>query len=132
MRKWVCLLALLIATSGCVINGIRGEYGTLTTMVYPPKGDQDEVLLLTSRPQRPYKEVGIISVKATRSPVALDVMNAEIVRLAKQAGADAVIILQYSGSVRNGAKSKGEAAAVITRKQVYGTAIVYTDKAAGP
>ena len=79
-----------------VVLAPHSEYGSFTSLKYPPKSEQDEVLLITSKPSYPYKEIGIIRIEARRR-TTLTQINSEMLRKAKEVGADAVIDIQYSG-----------------------------------
>jgi len=114
---------------GCV--SISSEFGSFTSIKYPAKTENQEVLLLTSTPNKPYKEIGVIKVEAIDEGVSLDQINAEIIKKARAVGADAVINLQYGGGeTMNGMVMGGKRSNMLTmvsNKHAQGTAIVFTD-----
>ncbi len=125
MKKLLVVLFCL-GLVGCAPL-VRSDYGSFTSISYPPKSAQEEVLLMTELPQRPYKEIGIITVEGRRR-TSLNDMNQEILMRARDLGADAVIKLQYSGGERTVGMVAGEMMAMRTKKQAQGVAIVFTDK----
>ena len=126
MKKLLIIL-LCLGLVGCAHSAIRSEFGAFTSINYPPKSVQAEVLLFTGTPQRPYKEIGIITVRSRR-PLSINDINKEILLLARVVGADAVIKLQYSGGEKMPGIVDGKAMSLTSRKQATGVAIVFTDK----
>lgn len=97
-------------------------------MKYPPKNEQQEIVLSTSTPSRTYKEIGIIKV-AAKSKTPLEDINQALLSKAREVGADAVINLQYSEVNAPGTYSNGPngEVRVITRKNAQGIAVIFTD-----
>ena len=88
-------------------------------------------MLLTSVPNRPYKEIGIIRVEATKA-ATLEKINFQILKKAKEVGADAVINIYYSGGETMGGIVGGTSGSnvitIVSKKHAQGTAIIFTDK----
>jgi hypothetical protein len=126
MKKLLAVL-LFLGLCGCVHSGVRSDFGAFSNTIYPAKTEQEEVLLMTEMPQRPYKEIGLITIEERRH-TPLNAINQEILRIAREVGADAVIKLQYSGGERMTGMVDGEVMSMTSRKQATGVAIVFTDK----
>ncbi len=126
LRKPLPIAFLLIfGLVGCA--GLKSEYGSFTTIKYPEKTEQDEILLTTSRPNQAYKEIGVIKVEA-KSRTPLEQINSELLKKAREAGADGVIEIQYSGGNRHVGMVGGEPIVFASRRYCQGTAIVFVEK----
>jgi hypothetical protein len=124
--KMALALLLCLGLCGCVtFNPVNLDYGSFTNMKYPPKTEQQEVVLLTSAPNRPYKELGIMKIEA-KSRTSLAEINQEMLNKAREVGADAVINVQYNDETFTsfvGGQMMRE-----STKRAQGIAIVFTDK----
>lgn len=104
--------------SGCAT---AVKYGSLTDVKYPPKTEKDEIVLLIAKlPDRPYKEIGVISVLIPGCKSTLASFNTtdetlnEMRKKARAVGADGVINIVFRSA---------NLASIST-----GAAIVFTDK----
>jgi len=96
--------------SGCTWGKAVTMYTSFTDTKYPPKSENDEILLLTStKPDRPYVEIGII--KVMKSAMVDSSKEREMIKKAREIGADAVIDIKQ-----------------VAYGTEHGTAIVFTDK----
>ena len=81
-------LVIPLFFTGCAST--KGEFVKLSTDIYPPKSEAQEILLTQGDIDKRYKEIGI--VKATGNQYTNDAECFEkIQRIAREAGADAVI-----------------------------------------
>jgi hypothetical protein len=127
MKKLLTVL-LCLGLVGCAHSVLRSEFKGFTSMNYPPKGGQEEVLLMTEKPQRPYQEIGLITLEAKRSYTSRDKIDKEILTIAKAVGADAVIKLQYNVGEIIASEAANHGVVMRTKDLAQGVAIVFTDK----
>lgn len=129
MKIMFCLL-IALGLGGCVSTSpsIDLDYGTFSSVKYPPKNEQQEIVLLTSASSRTYKEIGIIKVTA-KSKTSLEDINQALLSKAREVGADAVINLQYSEVNASGTYSNGPngETRLLTKKNAQGIAVIFTD-----
>lgn len=112
MKKFFVLFLclMLIGCSSFYYGRPRVYYNALISKEYPPKSQNDEILLLTTIPSRPYKEIGIIKITGIGND-RFEIANKKFIEKAKEVGADAVINIRHE-----------------LYGIVYGTAILFTDK----
>jgi hypothetical protein len=122
MKKLIYLFVMAVLVSGCA--SVSSDFGSLTSVKYPPKSEQQEVLLLTSMPNRPYKEIGIIRVVG-KVKTPMQMLNDEMLKKAREVGADAVINIQYGGGDLHGGFVGGSMLMLARRREAQGTAIVF-------
>lgn len=84
------MLGLLISLvfTGCART--RGEFIKLSTDIYPPKSEAQEILLIQNGIDRSYKEIGLVKAKGNRYTKDEECLE-KILQIAKEAGADAVV-----------------------------------------
>lgn len=122
------LLFSLVFT-GCVRT--KGEFIKLSTDIYPPKSEAQEILLIQNGIDRSYKEIGLVKGKGnlyTKDEECLE----KIRQIAKEAGADAVIKAHVEKTERLVFwKSAGQFPQTRTYKVkepvCVGTAVVFTE-----
>ena len=111
MRKLLVVL-LCLGLVGCATikyGTAVTKYTSFTEIKHPPKSENDTILLLAStKPDRPYVEIGIIKVE--KGPRYYS-DERDMIKKAREVGADAVIDIKQ---VLYGTET--------------GTAIVFTDK----
>jgi len=84
------MLGLLISLvfTGCART--KGEFIKLSTDIYPPKSEAQEILLIQNGIDRSYKEIGLVKAKGNRYTKDEECLE-KMLQIAKEAGADAVI-----------------------------------------
>jgi hypothetical protein len=125
MKKVIFLFLMTMFVSGCA--SVKSDYGSLSSVQYAPKTEQEEVSLLISSPNRPYKEIGIIQVQG-KIKTSIEKLNQEMLKKARSVGADSVMNIQYSGGNVSAGMVGGVIIAVGSKKTAQGTAIIFTDK----
>ena len=91
MKKWCIVIFLAIGFFGCART--MTDFAPLsTTPVISEKGE--EILLTTGDIDKPYKELGIISVRGRRR-VSGEKMMQSLKEKAKEVGADAVVKIEF-------------------------------------
>jgi uncharacterized protein YbjQ (UPF0145 family) len=68
----------------------RGEFVKISTDIYPPKSEAQEILVTRSDVDRSYKEIGIVKVEGNQYTDEAACL-AKISQVARKSGADAVI-----------------------------------------
>ncbi|MDD4910111.1 MAG: hypothetical protein PHR44_05475 [Candidatus Omnitrophica bacterium] len=120
MKKVIALLALAVSINGCnylMYGSSSVRFTKFTEAEYPPKTEKEEISLFsTIKPDRPYKEIGIIKISKCASffgtggtPHRIS-DERDMIKKAREVGADAVIDIKQMGMYETG------------------TAIVFTDK----
>lgn len=135
-KKMICgiriLFVLLIPLFITACARTRGEFVKLSTDIYPPKSEAQEILITKSDIDKSYKEIGL--VKAEGDPYSNEAVCFEKIRqIAREAGADAVIKahaeqeekLISRGDPMN--KFRTKLTSKIKEPVCEGTAIVFTE-----
>jgi hypothetical protein len=115
-------LSVLAGCARCIL--VRSEYYDLTGKVVEPKDDKREIALLTTAPDKPFEEIGVVKVMA-RWGTSREAMDKEIKRRAREAGADAVMDLEYGEDTENTLLLCGKIGSTKRNKIVRGKAIVF-------
>ncbi|HWP90647.1 MAG TPA: hypothetical protein VNN20_00405 [Thermodesulfobacteriota bacterium] len=68
----------------------KGEFVKISTDIYPPKSEAQEILVTRSDAYRPYKEIGIVKAEGNQHTDEAACL-AKISQIARESGADAVI-----------------------------------------
>ena len=125
------MLGLLISLvfTGCART--KGEFIKLSTDIYPPKSEAQEILLIQNGIDRSYKEIGLVKAKGNRYTKDEECLE-KILQIAKEAGADAVIKAHVEKTERLVFwKSAGKFPQTRTYKVkepvCVGTAVVFTE-----
>ena len=111
--------------SKCVL--IRSEYFDITAKVMKPKPADERIEIFTGKPNRPYVEVGMVKILA-RYGTSREAINAEMIRRAREAGADALTEATYGEDKSNDVVLCGKL--ITTKRNVTGVAktVIFTDK----
>jgi hypothetical protein len=93
----VCVTLLLGVCAGCeTVSSTAEYYRPLTTQIYPPKPDSYKVTIFGAPPKRNYEVIGRLTFNDDNG---YDFMIKAIEYNARQAGADAAIMLYSSNSL---------------------------------
>ena len=108
---------------------IKSEYYDVTGKVLAPKEPDQEILLLAENEKldKPYQEIGMVKVIA-RWGTNKEALNAEMKKRARQAGADALIGVQYGEDRTNDVIFCGKLLATKRNQSATGKAVIFTDK----
>jgi uncharacterized protein YbjQ (UPF0145 family) len=84
------MLGLLIPlfVTGCART--KGEFVKLSTDIYPPKSEAQEILITQGDIDKRYKEIGLVKAKGNQYTKEEECLE-KISQIAREAGADAVI-----------------------------------------
>lgn len=117
----------MLLLSGCASTKVN--YGSMTSEKLQSKDANAEILLLTKDIEKPYKEIGIISVVGANKNTSYDELNDKLKQKAKEFGADAVIKIEYGTEANNvmvpGSHGYGSIGATIHKPSCKGITIVY-------
>jgi hypothetical protein len=84
------LFVLLIPLFITACAQTRGEFVKISTDIYPPKSEAQEILVTRSDVDRSYKEIGIVKAEGNQYSNEAACL-AKISQIARESGADAVI-----------------------------------------
>jgi len=109
---------------------VSGYFTSLTIEKFGPKDPKENILMTTQNITRPYREIGIIRVRANRKAERQGKIGDKMREVALQAGADAVIKIQCgtSSGIAGGFSSGTGGIASVRRTECQGIAVVFTDK----
>ncbi len=128
MRKALLIGICLLTLVGCAST--RVNYGSLTSEKFLPKSNIDDLLLSTKDLDKPYKEIGIISVVGGSKHTSYDELNNKMREKASEAGADAVIRIEYGSEAKNvmvpTQYGYGSMGTTIHKPSCKGVAVVFT------
>lgn|GEM_PF-1037465 len=117
-------LSVLAGCARCIL--VRSEYYDLTGKVLEPKDDTREIVLLTTAPDKPFEEIGVVKVMA-RWGTPQEAMDKEIKRRAKEAGADAVMNVEYGEDKENALLLCGKIGSTKRNRIARGKAIIFKE-----
>ncbi len=126
------LLALLLCLSlmGCASTKVN--YGALVGANLSPKDATAEIILTTKDLDRPYKEIGIISVVGGSKNTTYDELNDKMRQKAREVGADAVIKIEYGTEAKNvmlpSSYGYGSMGTTVHKSSCKGIVIVFNNK----
>ena len=118
----ICFAIFLLGCSKCIL--IRSEYYDITGKVYTTKPENEELVILTEKPQKPFQEIGFVKVMA-RWGTSKDAIDKELKRRAKEAGADALIDVEYGEDSSNALPLCGKLGTTKRNKSAMAKAIVF-------
>ncbi len=98
MKEMLPLLLCLVL-SGCTSTKVN--YGSFIGQNMPSRDSNAEVVLITNDLDKPYKEIGIISVVGANKNTSYDELNEKMKQKAREVGADAVVKIEYGTEARN-------------------------------
>lgn len=115
---------ILTGCSTCIL--IQSEYYDVTGKVLVPKCEQEEIPFFTEtvKPDKPYREIGMVKVLA-RWGTPQTALNAELKKRARQAGADALMDVQYGEDKANDLVLCGKLVATKRNQSAIGKAIIF-------
>lgn len=123
----VCFLFL----AGCAqCLSMRSEYYDVSGKVFAPKTSWQEVEIFSDKLDRPYEEIGFIKVLA-RYGTSRKVLDQQLKMKASDAGADAIIEVQYGEDKSNEIFLCGKITSTKRNAVAVGKAVVFTDKKEG-
>jgi hypothetical protein len=117
-----CVL-LLSACTTCVL--MRSEYYDITGKVFTPKTPDQEITIYKEPVNRPFTEIGFVKVLA-RYGTSHQAIDAQMKKRAREAGADALIDVQYGEDKANNVKMCGMIGSTRRNISASGRAIVFT------
>ncbi len=130
-KKILTFSILLGFIAGCTTTCtlIKSEYYDITGMVLAPKEPGHEILMFPEGelPKEPYQEIGKVMVMARRG-TAKESMDHEMKSRALQAGADALIDIQYGEDKTSDIIFCGRLISTKRNQIASGRAVIFTDK----
>lgn len=130
MRKIIAFLILSVLISGCASTKVN--YGSLASTNLSPKDANAEIILTTKDLDRPYKEIGIISVVGGSKNTTYDELNDKMRQKAREVGGDAVIKIEYGTQAKNvmipSSYGYGSIGTTIHKPSCKGIVVVFTEK----
>jgi len=130
-KKIITFSILLVLIAGCTTTCtlIKSEYYDITGSVLAPKEPGQEILLFPEGelPKEPYQEIGKVMVMARRG-TAKEAINHEMKNRASQAGADALIDIQYGEDKTSDIIFCGRLISTKRNQTASGRAVIFTDK----
>ena len=132
IKKLISLSLFIFLMAGCTNKCvlIRSEYYDITGKVLVPKAESDNIEILTETPDRPYVQIGVVKVLA-RWGTNKEVIDQELKRRAKAAGADALIDPEYGEDKSNDIVLCGKIVSTKRNKSAIAKTIVFTNKSTG-
>ena len=127
--RGVPLFLLVLFLTGCFPKCvlIRSEYYDITGKVLTPKTPDQKIEILTGTVDRPYVEIGMVRVLA-RWGTSKEAINKELMRRARDAGADALTEVEYGEDRSNDVILCGKLVSTKRNISAVGKTIVFTDK----
>lgn len=120
-------ISLILLLAGCASTKVN--YGSMTSEKLQSKDINAEILLLTKDIEKPYKEIGIISIVGANKNTSYDELNDKLMQKAREVGADAVIKIEYGTEASNvmvpGSYGYGSIGGTIHKPSCKGITIVY-------
>ncbi len=117
------IVFFIFCAVGCTAEG---NFIRTDSTIYPPKPADFDVLVLMSKPQKAYKEIGIVTVHkqatTTLEEIGEDELMPELLDQARAIGADALIDLKFD----NYTKSAVFSARTKHALKATATAIIFT------
>lgn len=128
----ILVMLLVSVMVGCASSSTKVNYGSMIGERLQPKSANEEILLLTKDTDRPYKEIGIISVVGAHKNTSYEELNNKIREKAREVGADAVIKIEYGTEAKNimipSTYGYGSMGATIHKPSCKGIAVIYEAK----
>jgi hypothetical protein len=128
--KTILVLLLCLGLTGCAIT--RVNYGSLVNKYFPSKNNNAEIILSTQDLDRPYEEIGVISVVGANKNTSYDELNKNMIQKAREVGADAVIKIEYGTQANNvmipSSYGYGSIGATIHKPSCKGIVVVFKEK----
>ncbi|HQP92025.1 MAG TPA: hypothetical protein PLU24_05060 [Candidatus Omnitrophota bacterium] len=124
---FVFLLALIAGCSKCIL--IRSEYYDITGSALMPKAADTEINIYEAGQEvkRPYSQVGAIKVMAPYGTTR-EAIKRELIKRAREAGADAVVDVEYVEDKENKLALCGKLFATKRNVTSTGKAVIFADK----
>lgn len=127
----VIAFTLLIPLSITACARTRGEFVKLSTDIYPPKSEAQEILITQSDIDKSYKEIGLVKAKGNQYTEEEECFE-KIRQIAKEVGADAVIKARGGKRERLVSwRTPGKVSRIVRHKVkepvCEGTAVVFTN-----
>jgi len=126
-RAFVIPFFILILAGCTQCYLMRSEYYDITGKVIPPKPEGAAIDILAQAPDRPYQEIGVVKVMA-RWGTSKEAINNELKKRARDAGADALIGVQYGEDTSNTLPLCGKLINTKRNISAAAKAIIFTDK----
>jgi hypothetical protein len=114
-------------TTTCIL--IKSEYYDITGSVLVPKEPGQEILIFSEgdMPKEPYQEIGKVKVMA-KWGTTKEAMNQEMKKRARQAGADALMDVQYGEDKANDIIFCGRLLSTKRNQAASGRAVIFINK----
>lgn len=127
-KKIISLVFCVFVLAGCAqCLTSRSEYYDVSGKIFKPKASSQEVEIFSEKPDKPYEEIGFIKVLA-RYGTSKKVMDQQMKVRAANAGADAIIEVQYGEDKLNEVLLCGKLTSTKRNVVTIGKAIVFKDK----
>ena len=82
MKKLIYLFVVAVLMTGCA--SAKVNYGSLISQKFPPKSISDEIILMTTDSNKPYKEIGVISAVGKNKNTTYDALNGAMIQKARE------------------------------------------------
>lgn len=115
-------MTVLTGCSKCII--IRSEYYDITGKVQAPKAAGQDIPIFTDQGNRPYVELGVVKVLAHWG-TSREAINEELKKRARQAGADALVEVQYGEDTSNNLVLCGKILSTKRNMSAAGKAVIF-------
>lgn len=130
-KKILIFSILLVCLAGCTTTCtlIKSEYYDTTGSVMAAKEPGYEILMFSEAdtPKEAYQEIGKVKVMARRGTTR-EVMNQEMKKRARSAGADALMDVQYGEDKTNDVIFCGRLLSTKRNQAASGRAIIFINK----
>ncbi len=126
-KKILSALISIALFAGCASKCIliRSEYFDITGRVFSAKASPEDVQILAEPTPKSYKQIGVVKVLA-RYGTKKETINKELKKRAAQAGADAIIEVQYGEDRQNDSLMCGLFGSTKRNISAVGKAVVFT------
>jgi hypothetical protein len=123
----ILVIFLVLILTGCASTKVN--YGSMVSERLQPKDANAEILLMTKDLDKPYKEIGIISVRGASRDTSYDELNDKLRQKAREVGADAVIKIEYGTEAKNvmmpSTYGYGSMGTTVHKPSCKGIAVIY-------
>ncbi len=130
-KKILTFSILIVCIAGCTntCTLMKSEYYDITGSVLVPKESGQEILMFSEGdvPKEPYQEIGKVNVMAKRGTTK-EAMIQEMKKRARQAGADALMDVQYGEDKTNDIVFCGRLLSTKRNQSAAGRAIIFINK----
>ena len=130
-NKIITASILIVCLAGCTTTCIlmKSEYYDITGSVLAPKEPAQEILMFSEgdMPKEPYQEIGKVNVMA-KWGTTKEAMIQEMKKRARQAGADALMDVQFGEDKTNDIIFCGRLLSTKRNQVASGKAVIFTDK----